>query len=334
MKSEIENVLLQMKTNRSFMQTLRNNNIYTFEHPFEGQTLERIGFFSELLHKSMNVNKFQKRVHSALQAAIIDHQEFHFVPSFAINTNVTRHRERLPDGMETYHSTEAFEIECEPKDASALISIIMLAELNINRFGMFVPFSLVREDSELLIQKIADNNHYKTYMTTMHLNGWHSSVLAAKFNETKSVSQVLLEQQDLHVISIERTFTSDIAGQWAIIIRSENRNAVRAFVNEIIIPSTVELDEYKLSLKINDNFKEGLSITQSTKALVVDEAKHIIALRNKTTFLSLSNAKNSYDGYHKFQQHTTSKTRFLDECLEQPAGLNERCNPTTKNAQP
>jgi hypothetical protein len=55
-KSTIQHTLLKMKTNKSFLQKLRINGIYTFEHPFDGQHLDRLGFFSELLHKSININ--------------------------------------------------------------------------------------------------------------------------------------------------------------------------------------------------------------------------------------------------------------------------------------
>ena len=162
-----------MKTDRNFMQLLRDNGLFTFEHPFEGQSLERIGFFSELYHKTMHMNDFQHKVQQELTKAIANHQEYHFVPPFAINANITRHRE-VYNGQSIYHNTEAFEVECAPSDAAALVKILCLADLPLRQFGTFIPFSIIREDPELLIQKIADNNHLKTIMTTLYLNGWHT----------------------------------------------------------------------------------------------------------------------------------------------------------------
>ena len=43
-KSNTQHVINKMKTDRNFMQLLRDNGLFTFEHPFEGQSLERIGF--------------------------------------------------------------------------------------------------------------------------------------------------------------------------------------------------------------------------------------------------------------------------------------------------
>ena len=75
----------------------------------------------------------------------------------------------------SFHKTEAFEVECEPKNATTLIKLLCLADLPLRQFGTFIPFSIVREDPELLIQKMEDNNKYRNIMTNMYLNGWHPS---------------------------------------------------------------------------------------------------------------------------------------------------------------
>ena len=279
-KSNTQHVLNKMKTDRNFMQLLRDNGLFTFEHPFEGQSLERIGFFSELYHKTMHMNDFQKKVQHELTKAIANHQEYHLVPPFAINANITRHREEY-NGQSIYHNTEAFEVECAPSDAAALVQILCLANLPLRQFGTFIPFSIIREDPELLIQKIADNNHLKTIMTTIYLNGWHTSVMHDNIEENTTTQQALINQTELGIASIERTYNTDIAGQWAVIVPITEQNNVRNYVNNVLIPATTVLKSYETAKSTNSNYNNGLSITRFKNALANSDS-----LRNKTKFLT------------------------------------------------
>ena len=175
-KSTTKEVLGKMKTNNEFLQFLRRTNVFTFEHSFEGHELQRIGFFSELLHHSIHTKEFQKRIETTLQHAI-QNTQFTTVPLFAINASKTYHRERTNNGQNIMFRTEAFEMETTPNDASTLVEIMMMAKLPIQQYGTFTPYSILREDPQLLIQKIEDNNNYKSVMTTMYLNGCHHTVL-------------------------------------------------------------------------------------------------------------------------------------------------------------
>ena len=231
------------------------------------------------------MNDFQHKVQQELTKAIANHQEYHFVPPFAINANITRHRE-VYNGQSIYHNTEAFEVECAPSDAAALVKTLYLADLPLRQFGTFIPFSIIREDPELLIQKIADNNHLKTIMTTLYLNVWHTSVMHDSIEENTTTQQALMNQTELCIASIERTYNTDIAGQWAIIVPITEQNHVRNYVNNVLIPATTVLKSYETSKSINSNYNNGLSISRFKTALNNSESQIITILRNKTKFLT------------------------------------------------
>ena len=282
-KSTTQHTLNKMKTNRTFLQTLRTNGVFTFEHPFEGQTLERIGFFSELLHKSMHMNDFHKKVKLQLEQTIINNPDYQEVPPFAINTNVARHR-TLYNGQPSFHKTEAFEVECEPKNAATLIKLLCLADLPLRQFGTFIPFSIIREDPELLIQKMEDNNKYRNIMTNMYLNGWHPSEMHDTIEGNTTVMQLLLQQKDLYIASIERNYNTDSAGQWILIIPITAQNDVKEYINNFLIPATTALKSYDKATNINENYKSGLSITRFIRPLAHCGNKLLTDLRRKTTF--------------------------------------------------
>ena len=142
-KSTTKDALGKMKTNSEFLQLLRRLNVFTFEHSLESHELQRIGFFSELLHYSMHTKEFQNHLETTLQRAI-QNTQFNRVPQFAINASKTYHRERTNKGQSIMYRTEAFEMETTPNDAPTLVEIMMMAKLPIQQFGTFIPYSSKR----------------------------------------------------------------------------------------------------------------------------------------------------------------------------------------------
>ena len=123
-------------------------------------------------------------------------------------------------------------------------------------------------------------------MTTLYLNGWHTSVMHDNIEENTTTQQALINQTELGIASIERTYNTDIAGQWAVIVPITEQNNVRNYVNNVLIPATTVLKSYETAKNTNSNYNNGLSITRFKNALANSDSRIITDLRNKTKFLT------------------------------------------------
>lgn len=186
MKSQTKHALNTLKSNKRFIKSLKQKAIYTFEHPFKGQKVDRPGFFSGISDTATHLNNFQRRLTIELARSV--HGTNTTVPLFAINPNYTKYTARNEDGSTEYNTTHALEIECEPADHATLVKLISEANLDTKKFGTFVPFETLRSDPEVLLQHIANQNCFRANHIPIYLCGCHPEVMHGTVTEDATTS--------------------------------------------------------------------------------------------------------------------------------------------------
>jgi hypothetical protein len=116
----------------------------------------------------------------------------------------------------------------------------------------------------------------------MYLNGWHPTVMNDKLEGDTTTMQVLLNQTDFYVANIERNYNTETAGQWVLVVPVTDRSKINDYVNNVLIPATIALKSYADSMFINDNFKDGLTISRFSKPPIKTDNKHLASIRSKT----------------------------------------------------
>ena len=288
-KTTTSHTLNKMKQQPEFFNYLKERSIYTFEHPFQTKSLARIGFFCGLANRYIQTDDFYDAIHTKLTTTTETSPDNHFVPLFAINTNVTRHRQTI-NGKIQLHSTEALEIECDPKDIESLTQLMFNTELDKDQFGEFIPYTIHANDPELLIQKIADNNYHKTTIATIYLHGIHPDVMHDNLEDTFTVKSALLSNPE--IFSVERNNMSETHGKWTVITSHELQNIALATINDILTPVR-ELETYKTHVNDNKDYEAGMSVSKFKQAPIDFSSQHLKNIRNTTNFLP-PEANNKY----------------------------------------
>lgn len=280
-KTTTEHTLNKMKKNTDFTKFTKTHNMYPYEHPFQSQQLARIGFFCGISNRDIHTEDFYTNVHEILTQTAESSLTTHIVPIFAINTNLTRHS-HITNGVTEMHTTEALEIECEVESIAPLTELIIQSQFDKYKFGEFIPFTAHINDPELLIQKIADNNYFKTTFTTIHLHGIHPEVMADKLEDNYTVISALLSNPE--IFSVEKTYKSESHGKWTIITSNEFKDYTLQLVQDILTP-VIELATYSKHLNDNEDYKAGVRATRYAQAPLDFSSHHIQTIRNNTTFL-------------------------------------------------
>ena len=271
--------LINMKRNNEFIHYVRDNGIFLFDHPFHSATVSRPGFFFGILPKAINVEDFNNEIKGQL-TALIGTNNIHFIPTFAINPGIIRHR----DHTGYMHSTESLQVECDPSDAVSLTTAFILLKTNKLQYGTFMPFSVQQQNSDLLTQTIADNNHFQRHQaTTIYISGLHPETMDTKLEDAYTVRAALMSQDE--VFSIQRTVDSASLGKWTVITSLEHREATMATLRDITVPIS-ELQSHITHLADNDTYAAGITILNYPTSPRDHTSASLDAIQQQTTFLS------------------------------------------------
>jgi hypothetical protein len=180
----------QFKQDSRFFKFLVRNKVFLWEHGFKAITVQPIGWFSQrdiwktdraqaVIDLMDELKKVTEQINANNAGGRKGAKDVD-VPNFEIGTTKVIQRVVSPEGKEMKPlDGEALEIKCEFKNAYLLRELLMAANLDERRFGVFVPYQS-RPKAEACLQLLSAQNEFMNELAVIFVFGLHPQVLQCK----------------------------------------------------------------------------------------------------------------------------------------------------------